>query len=166
MLICNLCFSETSQNILDEAQSDTGISLLNEEIRKLNEGIDYRGSQITTVSNSGFGIILSGDAEVATDVIPSRWYLPVSGTFTKIIAYAKTAPTGANLIIDVNLNGSTILDGSKVTIPASDNDVTVTSFATSTFSAGDYLTVDIDQIGSSVAGADVLLSFYVRKATS
>jgi hypothetical protein len=109
---------------------------------------------------------LSGDAEVATDVIPSRWYLPVSGTFRKIIAYAKTAPTGANLIIDVNINGSTVLDGSKVTIPASSNSVTVTSFAETTFSAGDYLTIDVDQIGSSVEGADIVLSFFISKATS
>ena len=163
---CSVCFADTSQNILEEARTDTGIALLNEEIRKLGEDGDLRSNQLSTIANAGFGIVLSGDAEVGTDVIPSRYYLPCSGTFSKIIAYAKTAPTGDDIIIDVNLNGTSILNAGNITIPATSNSVTVTSFATTAFYTDDYLTIDIDQIGSSVAGADIVLSFYVAKAKS
>ena len=170
LLLGSSCaYAETTPNVIDNTQGKFGIALVNEEIRKLSEDITNNntalGDQITIVANSGFGIVLSGEAETGTNIIPSRYYLPVGGTITKIIAYAKTAPTGSDLIIDVNINGSTILDSSKVTIPASSNSVTVTSFASDSFAADDYLTIDIDQVGSSNAGEDILLSFYVQKDT-
>lgn len=94
--------------------------------------------------------------------------LPIDGTYTIVgtrLAVG-TAPTGASLIIDVNKNGTTIYttQANRPTIAAAANaggpgatpDVT-------TLAAGDYLTVDIDQIGSSVAGADLTVSVIVSK---
>lgn len=94
--------------------------------------------------------------------------LPIDGTYTIVGTrlMAGTAPTGASLIVDVNKNGTTIYttqgnrptiaDGANAGGPGSAPDVTA-------LVAGDYLTVDIDQIGSSVAGADLTVSVIVTK---
>lgn len=94
--------------------------------------------------------------------------LPIDGTYTIVGTrlMVGTAPTGASLIVDVNKNGTTIYttQGNRPSIAAASNaggpgtapDVT-------TLAAGDYLTVDIDQVGSSVAGSDLTVSVIVTK---
>lgn len=94
--------------------------------------------------------------------------LPIDGTYTIVGTrlMVGTAPTGANLIVDVNKNGTTIYttQGNRPTVVAGANaggpgatpDVT-------TLAAGDYLTVDIDQVGSTVAGSDLTVSVIVTK---
>lgn len=94
--------------------------------------------------------------------------LPVDGTYTIVGTrlMVGTAPTGSSLIVDVNKNGTTIYttQGNRPSIAAASNaggpgsapDVT-------TLAAGDYLTVDIDQVGSSVAGSDLTVSVIVTK---
>ena len=94
--------------------------------------------------------------------------LPVDGTYTIVGTrlMVGTAPTGADIIVDINKNGTTIYttQGNRPTITASANaggpgaTPDITSLA-----AGDYLTVDIDQIGSSVAGSDLTVSVIVSK---
>lgn len=73
--------------------------------------------------------------------------------------YAKTAPTGASLIVDVNKNGTTIFttqaNRPEIAIDGHSDD-SGTPDVTS-LSAGDYLSWDIDQIGSTVAGGDPVL---------
>jgi len=80
-------------------------------------------------------------------------------TIVGVTPRASTAPTGADAIFDLNKNGTTVFttqsnrprvtDGNKlgsITVPD------VTSVA-----EGDYLTVDCDQIGSTIAGANAVL---------
>ncbi len=94
--------------------------------------------------------------------------LPIDGTYTIVGTrlMVGTAPTGASIIVDVNKNGTTIYttQGNRPTIAASANaggpgaTPDVTSLV-----AGDYLTVDIDQVGSTVAGSDLTVSVIVTK---
>jgi hypothetical protein len=83
------------------------------------------------------------------------------GTFQvqTIAAMVGTAPTGASVIVDVNKNGSTIYgtQGNRPTIAASANSATVGAHTATTVTDGDYITIDIDQIGSTVAGADLVV---------
>lgn len=68
-----------------------------------------------------------------------------------------TAPTGASLIADVNKNGTTIFStqANRPTIAASGNTSgSVTNMNVTSWANGEYITVDIDQIGSTIAGAD------------
>lgn len=71
-----------------------------------------------------------------------------------------TAPTGASIIVDINVNGTTIFStqGNRPTIAISGNTSgKVTNMNTTTIADGSYFTVDIDQIGSTVAGADLVV---------
>lgn len=77
-----------------------------------------------------------------------------------------TAPTGASAIFDVNKNGTTIFttQGNRPTVAISANEdlTSAPDVVTATATAGDYLTVDVDQIGSTVAGANATIVIEYR----
>jgi hypothetical protein len=85
-------------------------------------------------------------------------------TITGVRASVGTAPTGASLIIDINKNGTTIFttQANRPTIAAAANTSgNVTNPDIAAVAAGEYLTVDIDQIGSTIAGADLTVQIEV-----
>jgi len=77
-----------------------------------------------------------------------------------------TAPTGSNIIVDVNVNGATKLN-TKLSIDAGEKtSVTATSPVDINISywQDDYeVTVDIDQVGSSIKGAGLKFKLYYVK---
>lgn len=77
--------------------------------------------------------------------------------------YAKTAPAGADIIVDINKNGTTIFttQGNRPTIGDGLNKggKSATPDVVS-IADGDVMTLDIDQIGSGTPGSD--LTVYVR----
>lgn len=92
-----------------------------------------------------------------------RFRFPFNATILGVTAAVDTAPTGASLIVDVHKNGTTIF-----TNQANRPTIAISGFATTTeptpdvtaMAVGDYLTVDVDQVGSTIAGAD--LTIFVR----
>jgi hypothetical protein len=99
----------------------------------------------------------SGTAVVTTG--KARWYNRTGRTLTIVgcWAAANTAPTGAALVCDVNKNGTTIFttQGNRPSVAISGNGGTMATPDVTSVADGDYLTVDVDVIGSTVAGADV-----------
>jgi hypothetical protein len=89
------------------------------------------------------------------------------GTFTiqTVAAEVNTAPTGASLIVDVNKNGTTIYgtQSNRPTIAASGLTATVGAHSVTSVTDGDYLTVDIDQVGSTVAGSDLVVVIRLQR---
>lgn len=89
------------------------------------------------------------------------------GTYTiiSVAAYANTAPTGASMIIDVNKNGTTIFgtQGNRPTIAAGSNAATVGAFSVSSLADGDRISVDVDQVGSTVAGSDLTVVVRMKR---
>jgi len=84
--------------------------------------------------------------------------MPFSGKIVKAWIAAKTGPTGADLIVDINLGGTSIwasTQANRVKIVAGATTGNQTSFDTTTFVAGDQFTIDVDQVGSTIAGQDV-----------
>lgn len=102
----------------------------------------------------------SGTATVQSGTM--RWYNRTGRTLTLVGAWvaANTAPTGATIIADVNKNGTTVFttQGNRPTVAISGNGggISATPDVTS-LADGDYLTVDIDQVGSTVAGSNVTI---------
>lgn len=81
-----------------------------------------------------------------------------SWTIQGVRASVGTAPTGASILIDVNVNGTTIFttQANRPTIAVSTNTSgKVTNMNVTTVADGAYLTVDVDQTGSIVAGSDL-----------
>lgn len=92
-----------------------------------------------------------------------RLYNDTGATLTIIAARASvgTAPTGQSLIVDINKNGTTIFStqANRPTIAAGGNTSgKVTNMNTTSLAAGEYLTADVDQVGSGTAGADLMVA--------
>jgi hypothetical protein len=81
----------------------------------------------------------------------------VAGTITSVTAAVGTAPGGTGIIVDLLKNGSTVFTNpvSRPTIPAN---LFVSAPAVPNITAlviGDYLTVNIVQVGSVSPGSDL-----------
>jgi hypothetical protein len=101
--------------------------------------------------------------------------LPLSGAWVldSVTLAITTAPTGRALIVDVNKGSgsgaATTIFGTaanKPTIAAgATRDVSPSTDASvTTFASGDYLTIDIDQAGSTVPGSDLTVTIWLRPA--
>jgi len=77
-----------------------------------------------------------------------------AGTFVGEAAYIDTVCTGANVIVDIFKNGTTIYS-TKPSFSVSTATVTPGVISVTTFASGDRITFKVTQIGSSVAGQGV-----------
>lgn len=96
--------------------------------------------------------------------------IPIHGGTFQIVsigAHVNTAPTGAAIILDVKKNGTSIYNvtpANKPTIAISGNNATVAGPPdTTSLTSGDALTVDVGQVGSTIAGADLVLSVRIQR---
>lgn len=93
--------------------------------------------------------------------------MPFAMTLSGVRASVTTAPTGATLIVDINEGGSTILS-TKLSIDASEKTSTTAASAaviSDTALADDAeITIDIDQIGSTIAGAGLKVTLTGTRA--
>lgn len=87
-----------------------------------------------------------------------------SWTITSIRASVGTAPAGSSVVVDVNKNGSSVFtnQANRPTIaPGTNTSGKVTNMDVTTVADGEYLTVDLDQVGSTTAGADLTVQLEV-----
>jgi hypothetical protein len=105
----------------------------------------------TTLSFAVVGTLTTGADKAPTIVAPCAL------TIVKVKVVVKTAPTGAALIVDVNKNGTTIFttQGGRPSIAISDTTDDSGTPDVTALAETDKLTIDIDQIGSTIAGADL-----------
>lgn len=138
------------------AKDKSGVSTL----YAINDaGTEYEISETTPTFYFAYEGTLSVFPTISPRIIVTKAY-----TITKAYALVGTAPTGASILVDINKNGSTIwsTQANRLTIAASATTDTETSFNTTALSEGDYLTADIDQVGSTVAGADLTVALKVK----
>lgn len=98
------------------------------------------------------------DLEAGTSKLTFR--MPFAMTLTEVRANVKTAPTGSALIVDINETGVSILS-TKLSIDISEKTSTTAATAAVISDANladdAEITVDIDQVGSTVAGTGLKL---------
>jgi len=146
-----------------------GIQILSGAIDNII-GANDLSQAVLPITDAGTGTIFKGTrtpawavvGTLATGIGVSRMRIPEDGFIIDAAAVVDTAPTGASIIVDVHKNGTTIF-----TTPANRPTIAVAAFDSglaipdvTAVAAGDVLTVDIDQIGSIIAGAD--LTVFVR----
>ena len=89
-----------------------------------------------------------------------RWYNRTGGARTVVGVWvsAATPPTGQPLVVDLNKNGVTMFttQANRAQVPVGANVGTTAVPDVVTIADGEYLTVDVDQVGSVAAGADVV----------
>jgi hypothetical protein len=122
---------------------------LNQDVRD-NVGYVYGRAQC-------FVWTISGGLTVGAD---KGFHFAVYGDvrFVEAEVLVKTAPTGASLIVDINLDGVSLWathPANRPTIAAAGKAGETTSFDTATATDDQVLTVDVDQVGSGTAGSDL-----------
>lgn len=99
---------------------------------------------------------------LAIGIVGGRWYNKTGGaiTISSLTAAVGTAPTGAALIVDVFINGSTIFPGGigRPSIPAAGFISPAATPTAVAIPADGYLTVSVAQVGSSIPGSDLILT--------
>ena len=88
-----------------------------------------------------------------------RLYPAATMTLASVFGSVSTVSVGADIQVDIKQNGVSILGGSFITITAGTNKSPVLA-NTSQILTTDYLTVDIIQVGSTVAGSDLVVTIY------
>lgn len=152
-------YNEFNGNI-DNANIKASAGILESKIAfNTSTGHDHDGTDSKAIPK-GLVFTVTGTLSTGTSVAP---VLVATGalTISKVYVNVKTAPTGAAIIIDVNKNGTSIWDttqANRATIAAGATSGTQTSFDTTALTEGDVLTLDIDQVGSTVAGADLTVT--------
>jgi hypothetical protein len=94
-------------------------------------------------------------SDLATGTAAVTFRMPFAMTLTDVRSNVATAPTGSTLVIDINEGGVSILS-TKLSIDASEktSETAATAAVISDSSLADdaEITIDIDQVGSTIAG--------------
>ena len=103
------------------------------------------------------GYALSDETtDLAVGLATTTFRMPYAMTVTGVRASVTTAPTGSNIIVDINDTAVSILS-TKLSIDVSEKTSTTATTAvnitTTALTDDAEITIDIDQIGSTIAGA-------------
>jgi hypothetical protein len=114
----------------------------------------------TNVKSTESLVIACSDETTAitTGTAKVTFRMPYAFTLTAVRASVTTAPTGSTILIDINEAGSTILS-TKLMIDASEKTSTTAAtpavISDSSLADDAEITIDFDQVGSTIAGAGV-----------
>lgn len=102
------------------------------------------------------GIAISDEATaLTTGTAKITFRMPYAMTLTSVRSNVNTAPTGSTLIVDIKQGGTTILS-TLLSIDASEKTSTTAAspavISTSALTDDAEITIDITQIGSTIAG--------------
>ena len=102
-------------------------------------------------------LILEASGDMAVGTTKAFVPAPFAMEITKVKAQVLTAPTGADLIIDINVNGTSIYttQANRPTIASGDTTVEADLPDSLSISENDMVTIDIDQVGSTIAGSNL-----------
>lgn len=118
-----------------------------------SSGIGYT---VQTFTAPGTLVVYSGKA---------RWYAPVDFEILNITVSCGTAPVGASIVVDINNNGASIFTNpaNRPHIFAGNNTAISVSPDNTILNAGEYLTVDIDQVGTTSPGTDLVVVIQMKE---
>lgn len=136
-----------------------------------------QGGESKKVASSEFGggggvqsiIIACSDEGTAltTGAAKVTFRMPYAFTLTAVRASVTTAPTGSVLTVDINEAGTSILS-TKLTIDATEKTSTTAAtpavISDSALADDAEITIDIDTVGSTVAGAGLKVTLIGVKA--
>jgi hypothetical protein len=131
----------------------------------LGDGVAIDG---TTIYAQDWFVIAASDESTNLTTGTNKVYfrMPYAATLLAVRATVNTAPTGSTLIVDINEAGTSLLS-TKLSIDASEKTSTTAATAAvisdSALADDAEITIDIDQIGSTVAGKGLKVYLKTRR---
>lgn len=97
----------------------------------------------------------------------ASFVIPFAGTLTAVEANVNTAPTGSSLVVDINEAGVSVLS-TKLSIDTGETSSSTAAvpavISDSALAAGSVISIDIDQIGSTIPAAGLKVTLYVTRS--
>lgn len=133
---------------------------LREKITDLvtDNSFDSDSAAVVSKENTIFNISLYQQGELSVTTGTARWYAPFNLQIFSISPKLGTAADGT-VTIDVNKNGSS---AETFSFSASATTATVTDPVIN-LNEGDYITIDVDAVGSTNKGEDLNIQFKYKK---
>lgn len=104
-------------------------------------------------------VFLGGTLSVGVAV--QEWAAPLAFTLRSATGRVRVAPAGAALIVDLRINGASIFASqSEMVNIAAGSQQDVSAVKNAAVAAGDVLTLEIEQVGSTTAGSDLTVSLH------
>ena len=133
----------------------------------LRVGLDEVGAGGAAAVNDIYVIACSTETTpLSTGTAKVTFRMPTAGTLTAVKATVTTAPVGSALIVDINEAGTSVLS-TKLSIDASEKTsataATAAVISDSALADDAEITIDIDQVGSTTAGAGLKVYLYVTR---
>ena len=131
----------------------------------LGDGVAIDG---TTIYGQDWFVIAASDesTDLTTGTNKVYFRMPYAGTLLAVRASVNTAPTGSTLIVDLNEAGTSLLS-TKLSIDASEKTSTTAASAAvisdSVLIDDAEMTIDIDQVGSTIKGKGLKVYLKVRR---
>lgn len=135
---------------------------------EFNNAVTVDGRLTGTIREHWVVIASAMNADAAAQTNVGRFVPRFAGTLISVKASCRVAPTGQSAVLDLHKNGTTVLTNKcKIEVSETDTDDATTqpSIATATFLAGDVFTVDIDQVGSTVAGQGYEMEIEIERTS-
>lgn len=118
------------------------------------------------VAGTGMPVVIQIAASDTTTPITAgngkvTFRMPFAMTLTAVRASDSTAPTGSSIVIDINESGTTVLS-TKLSIDATEKTSTTAAtppvISDSALADDAEMTIDFDQVGSTIAGVGVIVT--------
>jgi len=149
--------STTLNSALAELQIDVdsriATSQLGSTVAPLVGGLVPLANMDPSLLDSAVYTTFTASGEIALQTGTLRWYPPRSITFNTWEAWVSTVPTGA--AINCRIKKNDVIQGDLIIIADGQNRGSGNIGTPWVANVGDYITVDIDQVGSTFAGADL-----------
>lgn len=103
------------------------------------------------------GIAFYIDGILAVETQAMSFVSPLAITVSEVRLSVDVAPVGSDLIVDIHKNGVTMFttQANRPTITAGNTSATSAAPDITSIDVGDLITIEIDQVGSSVAGSNL-----------
>ena len=138
----------------DTAETRLPVGSTNGQVLQVNSAV---ADGIEWANNIQSFVIACSDETTAftTGTNKVQFRVPYAFTLTDVRCSVNTAPTGSTIVVDINESGSTILS-TKLSIDISETTSTTAStppvISDTALADDSIISIDIDQIGSTVAG--------------
>ena len=141
----------------NEAALAQGLRTLIREFRKPAPTSFTDGTPVGSIATGGTITTFSLPGQAFVESGRLRQYFSTRSAILGIRAAVHVAPTGASIIVDVHKSGTTVFasQAARPTIAVSTNVSADAVPSVNIIEAGEYLTVDVDQVGSTIPGGDV-----------